>query len=121
MTVMLRCLNCGFSFTVTFPSVEPPLDKDPPGGLWPLQVNPLVVADLLAPAHLAAPSELRFLLRLLIAAVLAGVLGWERESAHKPAGLRTHMVVGIASALFTVLGELALQDQAAAVGGWRAR
>ncbi|HKP49740.1 MAG TPA: MgtC/SapB family protein [Gemmatimonadales bacterium] len=79
----------------------------------PLQVNPLVIPDLLAPAHLAASSELRFLLRLLIAAVLAGILGWERESAHKPAGLRTHMVVGIASALFTALGELALQDQAA--------
>ena len=30
MTVMLRCLNCGFSFTVTFPSVEPPLDKTRP-------------------------------------------------------------------------------------------
>src|SRR6476619_6097779 len=25
--------------------------EDPPGGLWPLQVNPLVVADLLAPTH----------------------------------------------------------------------
>jgi len=30
VTVMLRCLNCGFSFTVTFPSVEPPLDKARP-------------------------------------------------------------------------------------------
>ncbi|MFL5472486.1 MAG: MgtC/SapB family protein [Gemmatimonadales bacterium] len=51
-----------------------------------------------------------------MAAVLAGILGWERESAHKPAGLRTHMVVGIASALFTALGELALQDQATTAG-----
>lgn len=46
------------------------------------------------------------LLRLVIAAALAGVLGWERESAHKSAGLRTHMLVGVASALFTVLGTL---------------
>jgi putative Mg2+ transporter-C (MgtC) family protein len=88
--------------------------QDPPGGLWPLQVNPLVVPDLLASADLAPPSELRFLLRLVAAAVLAGVLGWERESAHKPAGFRTHMLVGIASALFTALGELAIEDQAAA-------
>jgi putative Mg2+ transporter-C (MgtC) family protein len=52
-------------------------------------------------------SELTLLLRLLIAAALSGVVGWERESAHKPAGLRTHMLVGVASALFTVLGTLA--------------
>jgi hypothetical protein len=53
-------------------------------------------------------AELVLLLRLVVAGVLAAVLGWERESAHKPAGLRTHMLVGIASALFTVLAELAV-------------
>ena len=36
------------------------------------------------------------------------MLGWERESSRKPAGLRTHMMVAIASALFTVLAELAV-------------
>jgi putative Mg2+ transporter-C (MgtC) family protein len=54
--------------------------------------------------------ELLLLLRLLAAGLLAAVLGWERESAHKPAGLRTHMLVGIASALFTVLAELSVRD-----------
>jgi uncharacterized membrane protein YhiD involved in acid resistance len=29
-----------------------------------------------------------------------GVLGWERESDHKAAGLRTHILVGLALALF---------------------
>lgn len=53
-------------------------------------------------------SELVLLLRLVVAGALAAVLGWEREAAHKPAGLRTHMLVGIASALFTVLAELAV-------------
>ena len=53
-------------------------------------------------------SELVLLIRLLVAGVLAAVLGWERETAHKAAGLRTHMLVGIASSLFTVLGELAV-------------
>jgi putative Mg2+ transporter-C (MgtC) family protein len=57
-----------------------------------------------------AASELALLVRLLVAGVLAAVLGWERESAKKPAGLRTHMLVGIASALFTVLGELAVES-----------
>jgi putative Mg2+ transporter-C (MgtC) family protein len=55
-------------------------------------------------------TELVLLLRLIVAGALAGVLGWERESARKPAGLRTHMLVGIASALFTVLGELAVEQ-----------
>jgi putative Mg2+ transporter-C (MgtC) family protein len=63
---------------------------------------------------------LLFLIRLIVAGILAGVLGWERESAHKPAGLRTHMLVGVASALFTVLGELAMNEHAGAPGGWRA-
>jgi putative Mg2+ transporter-C (MgtC) family protein len=64
--------------------------------------------------------ELALLLRLLLAAALAAILGWERESAHKSAGLRTHMLVGIASALFTVLAELAVRDYSGADGGLRA-
>lgn len=54
--------------------------------------------------------ELVLLIRLLVAGALSAVLGWERESARKPAGLRTHMLVGIASALYTVLAELAVLD-----------
>jgi putative Mg2+ transporter-C (MgtC) family protein len=45
------------------------------------------------------------LLRVLVAAVLSGALGWEREAAGKTAGLRTHVLVGIGSSLFVVLGE----------------
>jgi len=30
VTIMLRCLNCGFSFTVTYPTAEPPMDKTRP-------------------------------------------------------------------------------------------
>jgi putative Mg2+ transporter-C (MgtC) family protein len=54
--------------------------------------------------------ELHFLPRLLIAAALAAVLGWEREAARKAAGLRTHMLVGIAAALYTTIAELAVLD-----------
>jgi putative Mg2+ transporter-C (MgtC) family protein len=56
--------------------------------------------------------ELEFLTRLLVAAALAAVLGWERESARKSAGLRTHMLVGIAAALYTAIAELAVTDVA---------
>ena len=54
--------------------------------------------------------ELNLLIRLLVAAVLAAVLGWERESARKAAGLRTHMLVGIAAALYTSISELAVSE-----------
>jgi len=64
--------------------------------------------------------ELGLLARLVLAAALAAVLGWERESARKSAGLRTHMLVGIASALFTVLAELAVRDYPGSEGGLRA-
>lgn len=47
------------------------------------------------------PEEL--LLRLG-SALLAGVLlGWEREWQSKPAGLRTHMLVALGSATFTII------------------
>lgn len=45
--------------------------------------------------------------RLLIAALLGAVIGIEREWRDHPAGLRTHMLVALAAALFTVLtGEI---------------
>jgi putative Mg2+ transporter-C (MgtC) family protein len=50
------------------------------------------------------------LIRLLVAALLAGVLGWEREQAGKSAGFRTHMLVGISAALYTGLAELATAE-----------
>lgn len=43
------------------------------------------------------------LLRLLAALLLGGLIGWEREARHKPAGLRTHMMVCLAACLFTLL------------------
>ena len=53
--------------------------------------------------------ELAYLLRILVAAALAALLGFEREHARKPAGLRTHMLVGIAAALYTSLAELSVR------------
>ena len=64
-------------------------------------------------------AELLLLLRLLAAGAVGGVLGWEREQARKPAGLRTHMLVAIAAALYTVLAELMAQEGALGEGGQR--
>ena len=43
------------------------------------------------------------LVRLVLAAILGGVIGLERELKHKPAGLRTNMFICFGAALFTVL------------------
>ena len=51
-------------------------------------------------------TDLTIFLRLLIVIVLAGVLGWERESTGKSAGLRTHILVGVGAVLFVVIGEM---------------
>jgi putative Mg2+ transporter-C (MgtC) family protein len=56
--------------------------------------------------HLTFEADLLLLLRLVVAAVLSALLGWERETRGKPAGLRTHMLVGVSAALFVSLGEL---------------
>jgi len=45
----------------------------------------------------------RIVVRLLVAVILGGVLGWERESVGAPAGLRTHMLVSLGSALFVLI------------------
>jgi putative Mg2+ transporter-C (MgtC) family protein len=37
-------------------------------------------------------------LRLLIATIAGGLIGWEREKHDKPAGLRTHMLVSLGAA-----------------------
>lgn len=43
------------------------------------------------------------LLRLLAATFLGTLIGWERVSKNKPAGLRKHMLVGLGSAAFFLI------------------
>lgn len=45
----------------------------------------------------------RVCVRLLVAIVLGAVLGYERESSGASAGLRTHMLVSLGSALFVLV------------------
>jgi putative Mg2+ transporter-C (MgtC) family protein len=47
----------------------------------------------------------RILLRLTLAALLGGLLGIEREQQGKAAGVRTHMLVAMGSALFVLLSQ----------------
>jgi len=43
------------------------------------------------------------ILRLLLAAGLGGAIGFERERAHKVAGLRTHALVALGAALLSLI------------------
>ncbi|MDH8679133.1 MgtC/SapB family protein [Fusibacter bizertensis] len=43
--------------------------------------------------------ELESVIKILIAVLVGGFIGLERESANRPAGLRTHILVCVASAL----------------------
>jgi putative Mg2+ transporter-C (MgtC) family protein len=45
------------------------------------------------------------LARLLLAAILGGIVGLERQLRHKPAGLRTNMFICFGAAMFTVLSK----------------
>lgn len=50
-----------------------------------------------------AAEAARITMRLLIAALLGGLLGYEREQQGKSAGVRTHMLVAIGAALFVLI------------------
>ena len=51
-------------------------------------------------------------IRLLLAAVMGGAIGFQRERAGKPAGLRTHMLICIGATLFTLVGIFAFNSPA---------
>lgn len=53
---------------------------------------------------ISQPVEIaRVIVRLLVAAILGGILGYEREQQGKSAGIRTHMLVAIGAALFVLI------------------
>jgi putative Mg2+ transporter-C (MgtC) family protein len=49
-----------------------------------------------------AEQFMRVLIRMTAAALLGAVVGFERERSGKPAGLRTHMLVSLGTALFVI-------------------
>lgn len=49
--------------------------------------------------------DLQIATKLLLATVLGGIIGIEREIKRKPAGLRTIMLICIGSTMFTLLSE----------------
>jgi putative Mg2+ transporter-C (MgtC) family protein len=59
--------------------------------------------------------DLEMALRLLLAAFLGGVIGFQREMSGKEAGLRTNMLICLGSALLTVISIYAFPDDPARI------
>jgi len=49
------------------------------------------------------PLETEIIIKLVVSAILGGLVGFEREVQRKPAGMRTHSLVCIGSTLFTII------------------
>ncbi|WP_284214533.1 MgtC/SapB family protein [Comamonas jiangduensis] len=68
---------------------------------WWQQVAHTAVAEF---SDVPDPAQAtRIVMRLCLAALLGGLLGWEREAIGKAAGVRTHMLVCMGSAMFVMI------------------
>lgn len=62
-------------------------------------------------------AQLQILASVALAMALGAAIGFERELVHKPAGLRTHMLVAGAATFFVSLGDVVIQRFSVALGG----
>jgi putative Mg2+ transporter-C (MgtC) family protein len=94
MTVSSLMRTAAICAIVVAPAIA--LAQAPPSA----QANPFTDELLYLPDPM---QVLRVAVRLLIAAVLGGLLGAQREAVGKPAGLRTHMLVAVGAAMFVLV------------------
>ena len=57
-----------------------------------------------------SPAELEYLLRIVLAALCGGAVGFERERRLKSAGIRTHIIVALSAALMMVVSKYGFMD-----------
>jgi len=55
--------------------------------------------------------DAQLFLRIVVAAVLGGIIGLERDRRGRPAGLRTHMIVALAAAAYMVVSTQFIEHQ----------
>src|SRR5690606_36360788 len=82
------------------PSRRPALGGTPKGA----RMDFLIAARLEFAPEVTATALPIVVLRLLAAAVLGGIVGFERELHARNAGLRTHMLISVAACLFALVG-----------------
>jgi putative Mg2+ transporter-C (MgtC) family protein len=59
-------------------------------------------------------QQLHAMIAVVIAAALAALPGWDRERLNRPAGLRTHILVGVSSCMITVFARVEYSPDSAA-------
>lgn len=59
---------------------------------------------------LSISNELDWILRIAVATLCGAAIGYERATQRKSAGIRTHIVVAIASALFMIISKYGFFD-----------
>lgn len=63
---------------------------------------------------MSAQAQLEALIPVAVAMILSGIIGLDREWRDSPAGIRTHMLVGMGSALVMVMGSALYDPNSAA-------
>jgi putative Mg2+ transporter-C (MgtC) family protein len=63
---------------------------------------------------MVSQTEIEILLNLVLALILGGVVGFEREHSRRPAGLRTNILVCMGSAMFGMIATYGFQSPDAA-------
>lgn len=58
-------------------------------------------------------DNLEFFVRIIVAGILGGIIGLERTKRQKDAGIRTHCIIAVASAVFMILSKYAFLDMVA--------
>ncbi|MBN9411016.1 MAG: MgtC/SapB family protein [Burkholderiales bacterium] len=72
---------------------------------WQQQITDTLASEFSDVPDLAQVT--RIVVRLGLAALLGGLLGWEREHKGKAAGVRTHMLVAMGAAIFVLVPQQA--------------
>lgn len=57
------------------------------------------------PEYLRQLNMVSMMLRIVLAMLMGGIIGFEREMKHRPAGFRTYMLVAIGSAMTVILSQ----------------
>ena len=70
----------------------------------------VLIQELTAGLH-DSKQLARVIIRLLAATILGAIVGLQRQSTHKPAGLRTHMLVCLATASIVVLSSIGMSQE----------
>lgn len=57
-----------------------------------------------------AAEQMNYMLRIVLAALCGGLIGYERQNKKKSAGVRTHVIIAVASAMMMIISKYGFND-----------